>query len=225
MSRRATPIPPLLAFADPVQNLWGAMVGEDASRAVIGRLDEPAGGSCGRLLAEPITGNTVATDDQLELVRVTGQVTLPGNSAVELSAGGIRYPGASVERLASARLLVSWFPDEQAVALLALRPDGARGHDRDTLSVACLGERDGVSVFDPRLSSTYTRNGSLRRVGVELWLGETEEGDQHPHRVAGEASGSDGHVAAEEVVGEAYGLRCHSRGEDGAGVYLQIRPA
>lgn len=225
MSRRATTIPPLLAFADPAQNLWGAVLGEDPDSAVIGRLDEPAGGSAGRLTVEPAMGTTVSGEKHLEVVRVTGQVTLPGHTELELSAAGIRYPGGSVERLDSARLLVSCFSEEQAVGVLSLRPDGVRGQDRDRLSVACVGEPEGVSVFDPRLSSTYGAGGALRRVGVELWLGESEDGDQHPHRVAGEASGSEGRLAAEEIAGQAYGVRCHSRGEDGAGVYVLIRPA
>ena len=32
-------------------------------------------------------------------------------------------------------------------------------------------------MFDPRLSTTYNGAGEPRRFGIELWLGEDEDGD------------------------------------------------
>ena len=55
--------------------------------------------------------------------------------------------------------------------------------------VALHGESDGIAAFDPRLSTTYAPDMSPLRMGIELWLGEHEDGDLYPRRVAGERSG------------------------------------
>jgi hypothetical protein len=100
---------------------------------------------------------------------------------------------------------------------------GGRGHDRDTVVAAIAGEREGISVFEPRLSTTYAGDGTPIRAGLELWLGETEDGEQFPRRVAGERSGPFARHGPPPQRVEAYGLRCHARGEDGIGVYVLMR--
>jgi len=137
---------------------------------------------------------------------------------------GVRWPGEPDGRFESVRLVAAGFSAEHAVGLAAVRPPGAKGQERDVVAAVSLGEREGVSVFDPRLSTTYAGDGALRRVGIELWLGETEEGEQYPHRVAGEPSGEPLALEADDLELHAYGLTCHSRGEDGSGVYVLIRP-
>jgi hypothetical protein len=79
-----------------------------------------------------------------------------------------------------------------------------------------------MSPFDPRLSSTYDGDGRLRRVGVELWLGENEEADMCSLRMAGEATGAAAVLEVESGTVLAQPFRCHSRGESGAGMYLLI---
>jgi hypothetical protein len=92
------------------------------------------------------------------------------------------------------------------------------------VSVVCLGEREGVSVFDPRLSSTYSEPERLRRVGVELWLGENEEADQYSLRRAGEAVGPPARLERKEATIAAQPVQCHCRGESGPGLYVLITP-
>ncbi|HET9074566.1 MAG TPA: hypothetical protein VFN48_08300 [Solirubrobacteraceae bacterium] len=89
--------------------------------------------------------------------------------------------------LDSARCVAVWFGDGETCTLSARRPRGAKGQDRDTVEVQLPGSRAELSVFDPRLSTEYDATGQPRRFGVELWLGEDSEGEQHPWRIAGEA--------------------------------------
>jgi hypothetical protein len=91
----------------------------------------------------------------------------------------------------SARLVGAWFEDGSTVGLLARRPKGAKGQDRDEIDVGLAGAaaEAGIKVFDPRLSTTYDGAGEPRRFGLELWLGEDEDGEQRPLRIGGEATG------------------------------------
>jgi hypothetical protein len=92
---------------------------------------------------------------------------------------------------ASARLVAAWFEDGSTVGLLARRPKSAKGQDKDEIDVALAGAAAdaGIKVFDPRLSTTYNGAGEPRRFGIELWLGEDEDGEQRPLRIGGEATG------------------------------------
>lgn len=248
MSRRAFSIPPLMAFADPTQRLWGVAAGEDAAVLAVGRLDagsEPVTGSgdltgtseaeathdwswrgeASRLRLTPQPADTRTSDGGagIQLAHVAGTVELPDGSRQTVEAEGVRHPGWPELRADSVRLLAAWTPGH-ALALTAVRPAGSRGHDRDPVSAVCLGEREGVSVFDPRLSSTYGEPDRLRRVGVELWLGENEEADQYSLRVAGEAVGPAARLEREQATIAAQPVQCHSRGESGLGLYLLITP-
>ena len=91
----------------------------------------------------------------------------------------------------SARLVAAWFDDGSSVGVLARRPKGANGQDKDEIEVALAGAaaEAGIKVFDPRLSTTYNGAGDPRRFGLELWLGEDEDGEQRPLRIGGEATG------------------------------------
>jgi hypothetical protein len=232
---------PVAAFGDPAQGVWGVAVGGSSPGVVWGRLDDAstggfvpatmsqtdaewriAGDGLELTLVPLADGSGVMPDPEgvLELCRVAGRIDAAG-AEDEAELGGVRCSALPSGRIVSSRLVAAWFPDGHAMALLAARPAGAKGQDRDALSVALSGEREGVHLFDPRLSTTYGDDGRPRRTGVELWLGETEEGDHYPRRVVGEA---DGDPVRHRLAGlEAIGLRCHSRGEDGIGVYLLVR--
>jgi hypothetical protein len=241
MSREAFSLPPMLAYADPVARAWGVAVLGEQAQMVVGQLevasDAPSAleagaelGSdpwtltteAGALHADPLAAEVSAAepDPGLALVRVSGPV--PGTDETELSAGGLRHLGREALKAHSVRLLCAWFSPERGMAVVAVRPPRARGQDHDELSVICIGEQDGMSAFDPRLSSTYGGDGRLRRVGVELWLGENEEADMYSLRMAGEATGAAAGLEADGVTVLAQPFRCHSRGESGAGVYLLI---
>jgi hypothetical protein len=75
-------------------------------------------------------------------------------------------------------------------------------------------------VLDPRLSTTYDHDGDPRRVGVELWLGDDEQGELWPRRVAGMATGA----RVGRTGFSAYVFECTSRGELGAGIYVLAGP-
>jgi hypothetical protein len=66
-------------------------------------------------------------------------------------------------------------------------------------------------------------------VGLELWLEQpedTEEDAHHPpYRAAGEATGATVSTAAGSLAVEGRLFRWHWRGNDGAGVYLIVRPS
>jgi hypothetical protein len=231
--------PVLAAFGDLDADIWGVALGGPEPRLAVGSLSdgapvalrpartaEPGAEWTLSAGADSVTIAPAAEAGALTLTHVTGRFERAGGDSAELSLGGVRCELHADGRLASVRLVAAWFGSERGVALSAYRPQGAGGQDRDRIEVALNGESEGLSVFDPHLSTTYDADGVPRRMGVELWLGETEEGDQFPRRVAGEASGShaSGASAAGMRVG-AHALRCHSRGETGAGVYLLLQAA
>jgi hypothetical protein len=75
---------------------------------------------------------------------------------------------------------------EESLVLAALRPTGSPGHDTD--AVAAARQRAGEPVEaaqEALLSLEYDGEGSLRRLGIELWAGEGG-----PLRVAADASGA-----------------------------------
>jgi hypothetical protein len=119
----------------------------------------------------------------------------------------------------SLRVAAAWLPNG-AVTLVAKRASGARGQDADEIAVIIAGElaAPGTQVFDPRLSTTYDAEGTPRRFGLELWLGEDEEGEQHPVRVGGELTEqsrtSDGVTVHRGVARSGAG--------EGTGVYLLV---
>jgi len=158
-----------------------------------------------------------------ELCRVHGTISLDG-SAHTVDCTGTRSEIDGLERsmLASARVVSSWFGDDEALTLLALRSRRAGDHESDLIA-ATLFDPDGwVPVNDPRLSTTYTAAGAPSRTSLELWVGEGE--NEFPRRAAGEASGAGATVACSvAAVGlelRVAPLRCHSRGLEGSGVYV-----
>lgn len=120
----------------------------------------------------------------------------------------------------SARLLAVWLDNGDTFTLAALRPRGAKGQDRDRFSVTLPASRANLQVFDPRLSTEYGAGGAPQRFGVELWLGEDAEADQHPLRLGGEAQErgpalSDGPLSV-------HPMRAHAGDSVGFGLYLTV---
>jgi hypothetical protein len=87
-------------------------------------------------------------------------------------------------------------------------------------------------VVDPRLSVTYEPDGRPRRVGLELWVSDDAEGEQHSLRVQGQCDGAalnavengvapatDGHT---RPLLSAYPLSCSSAGRRGRGIHALI---
>ncbi|HEX3618330.1 MAG TPA: hypothetical protein VHU61_17425 [Solirubrobacteraceae bacterium] len=229
---------PLAVFGDLDGDLWGVVVGGEQPQAAVARLTD-AGvelraadldlsddevweltGADYELRVERAEATTGSEDRDasLEPCRVSGSVALDGNRR-EFDIGGVRSSALESDGRGSLRLFAAWFPAGHEIALLASRPKGAKGHDRERLDVVARGEEHPL-VIDPRLSTTYDDHGAPRRVGLELWLGDAPDGDLLPRRVAGSSTGS-------SVDGEAlsaHAFACVSRGEPGAGIYVLLRP-
>jgi hypothetical protein len=240
MTSMSTAAAPIVIFGDLEADLWGVVLGGEAPAVAVAGLSDadvdlrPAeldredddvwtltASGCA-LRIERADAATASTEEDRELTpcRVSGSATIDGSER-EFDVGGVRSTGAlATAGIESLRLLGTWFPAGHEIALLSSRPRGAKGHDRDSIGVVARGEEHPL-VLDPRLSTTYDAHGEPRRVGVELWLGDDEDGDQWPRRVAAAATGS--HVDA--TAFSAHALRCVSRGEAGAGVYALLTPA
>jgi hypothetical protein len=130
-----------------------------------------------------------------------------------------RFPEVDPRAVDSARLVAVWLENGDVFTLSAQRPRGARGQDRDDVSVVLPASHAPMQVFDPRLSSEYAADGRPQRFGVELWLGEDPDGDQRPLRLAGEADGAGASDGPVSVVP----MRAHSAGVPGRGIYILIR--
>jgi hypothetical protein len=176
--------------------------------------------------AVPATGPDGVSAGFDQLCRVSGTFVLAGNEqAVEcLGRRGARAKALDLDRFTSVRDVSAWFDPTYGMALVALRPGKARGQEADLITAAVLDPEDSRAVVEPRLSTTYTADGRPERAGLELWLvaddGDENQEPQYPRRAAGEAMGphAAGNAGALEVQVELF--RWHSRGQDGAGVYL-----
>ena len=230
---------PIAIFGDLDSDVWGVVLGGETPQLAVAGLTSadvelrPAdvdledgeiwtltGAGCAlRFERADATTATSGGDHALEPCRVSGAVTVDGVER-ELDIGALRSTGLALGGPDSLRLFASWFPAGHEVAVLSVRPNGAKGHDRDSIGVVARGEEHPL-VVDPRLSTTYDHDGDPRRVGLELWLGEDDDGELWPRRVAGLATGS--HVNRSGF--SAYAFECTSRGELGAGIYVLALPA
>jgi hypothetical protein len=154
-----------------------------------------------------------------ELCRVHGTVAVEGaERAIDCVGTRCVIDGVDAGSLGSARIVSGWFGRDEAFMLLALRAAEAVGNESD-LVAATLFDPDGwLPVDDPRLSTTYTESGLPSRTNLELWIGEGD--NEFPRRVAGEAAGEGVVLTTEVTQFRVVPMRCHSRGRDGAGVYV-----
>jgi hypothetical protein len=150
-----------------------------------------------------------------ELCRVTGTV-----AGAEIDCVGVRTELTQVRlgELGSVRGFTSWVSAEEAVTLLALRPESEAHQDHDLVAATVFDPDGWMSSNDPRLSTTYDGDGNPTRATLELWIARGER--EFPRRAAGEAAGPAVTVAGDHATLWVLPLRCHSRGSDGAGVYL-----
>jgi hypothetical protein len=168
--------------------------------------------------------------DQLEgysqLCRVTGRLGL-GAGDGEVDCLGVRtwFPGpVDMERYESIRAVSTWFEPDEAIALTAFRPRKAKSHDGDLIAAAVIGPESSTAVEDPRLSTTYEAEGWPLRAGLELWLPSPEASEQqYPRRASGEAAGTRAHAQIATLELRVEPFHWHSRGRDGAGMYILAR--
>ncbi|MGB2711848.1 MAG: hypothetical protein WBC33_10060, partial [Conexibacter sp.] len=108
-----------------------------------------------------------------QLCRVSGHVRA-GKRGWELDCRGQRghqWGAPDWERIALARTLAVWLDDDRGIALAAMRPHAAAGHEQELVGAALLGEQT-ATIADPRLSTTLNAAGCQRRAGLELWIGD-----------------------------------------------------
>jgi hypothetical protein len=150
-----------------------------------------------------------------ELCRVTG--TLAG---IEIDELGTRTELEQIRagEVGSIRGFSGWVDGEAAVTLLALRPGSASDHEEDLVAATVFDPEGWMASVDPRLSTTYDGAGNPTRATLELWISDGER--EFPRRAAGEAAGPAVTAAGDGATLAVLPLRYHSRGSDGAGIYL-----
>ena len=227
--------------ADPDQALaaLGAGTGEPVTAALrliaedAGSADWRLEGGGTSLVVAPV-GEPVATDageEQIEafdqLCRVSGHFEL-GGSEQAVDCLGLRTwfsAGVDLDRFESVRSVAGWFEPDEALVLTAFRARKAKAHDSDVVAGAFIAPQGSPPVEDPRLSTTYERDGWPIRAGLELWLAAAEDSEQqYPRRASGEATGPRVQAAVDGGLEfRAEPFRWHSRGRDGAGMYILAR--
>jgi len=122
-----------------------------------------------------------------QLCHVSGEVRVGDRRwDVEcLGQRGHQWGAPDWDKLELARTVALWFEGEQGIALAAVRPTGANGHDAELLSAYLLDDQETTPVWDPRVSTVVDGEGRQRRAGLELWV--REDGEEGPLRIAGEA--------------------------------------
>jgi len=246
MNAITTPTLQTVAFADLESELWGVAWGSPAGALGLGRL---VGGSS--TSGAPVNFEGSAADDEWQLAADVGTLrVMPLTEAVSsdrldgfdqlcevrgtvvdggeqtVRAVGIRAlrGGIDSSRLDSLRDAYVWFGPDDGLALTALRPARARGHQQDLL-VGSVFEPNGVrTVADPRLSTTYSAGGLPTRAGLELWIETDDDGTEYPRRAAGETIGAQIAMSADGFDLHAHAMRWQSRGRDGIGAYVLAQP-
>lgn len=248
MTAAAAPVVRTVAFGDLAAGVWGAAWGAAEPFVALG-----AQGSARALAEATIDGATDAGDWRLtadgaelvlsaqteavpasfakggepvgfdQLCRVRGRLRLDGGEH-EVDCLGRRgcRTQEHVLQFESLRDVSAWFEPDDGLALLSLRPPKAAGHAADVVTAAVFDPRGAVAVADPRMSTTYAGDELPTRVGLELWL-TGEDSEQYPRRAAGEATGARVAASIDAFAISAALLRVHSRGNEGAGVYILAR--
>jgi hypothetical protein len=244
MSVSALPLQSVL-FADLESGVWGIAWGSPSGALGLGELTRgsstrgaavnfesssandgwelagDAGGLRVTPLTEPVSSARWEGFDQLCEVRGTL------NSGQPVGAIGVRslHGGIDATALDSLRDACAWFAPDDGLALTALRPAGARGHEQDLVTGAVFEPSGVTAVADPRLSTTYSADGLPTRAGLELWIETDDEAAEYSRRATGETIGAQIALSADGFDLHAHAMRWHSRGRDGIGAYVLAQPA
>jgi hypothetical protein len=119
------------------------------------------------------------------------------------------------ERAGGLRVISASFEDGALLAVAAVRPAGAEGHDAEAIGAALVApEGDATQLHEALLSTEYGPDGSARRLGLELYEAATEP----PVRVV-----ADRVAEARQGAGrEQTALRLRMEGTPGTGLYELI---
>ena len=179
--------------------------------------DPPAGPAVDGYRTPGGPGSAFVPGESPELCRVTGSVS---GDVVEWR--GVRVtvapPRSAKDAPGSVRFVTGWLADGSAVGLIAVRSRRNDHPDGDAVSATLFDPERWLAVSDPRLSTTYDASGAPARVNLELWIGDGEH--EYPRRAAGEAAAAPSASAGPGGALQVLPLRCHSRGEEGVGLYV-----
>jgi hypothetical protein len=158
-------------FADPAQGHGFALTFEAASAPAAMGGDEPVAQTGGLRGYE-------------QLCRVHGTASVAGQERPVRCLGqrGHTWGAPDWTRLSEARTVAAWFGEDLGIAMSAVRPERAAGHDEDATWAALI-SGEPLRVAEPRLSTTYDAAGRQRRAGLELWMSDDEA---YPQRISGE---------------------------------------
>ena len=101
--------------------------------------------------------------------------------SVSWEADGWSLEGSLEPAWSALRVLTGELGDGARVLLAGARPSGATAHDEETVRAVIVrpsGETE--EIYEVLLSTEYAADGSVRRVGMELY----PEGEDYPHRAA-----------------------------------------
>lgn len=230
----------LVAFADSESQLWGVLSSAETPLVAVGRLEDdgtPAVHAAelpDRSLASPWTirwegGELELAPSQADVTTlphdgVPQLCTIHGHAIVDGDERHIQSHAVRNARVAGSlqtvRLVGGWFADTHGIGLLCSREPRSAGHQNDAVGVALAGEPGTLSVFDPRLSTTYEADGTLRRLGVELWLGASEDADLESRRFTASRLGEAALLLGSGLTVTAHALSWTGTRGAGIGVHL-----
>ncbi len=148
-----------------------------------------------------------------------------GSSTARASASHPRRRPTGMA-LESLRDVSAWFERDEGVAALAVRPRKASGHADDESSARGDRRRRPAHGRRPAAVDDVRRRRDADADEPRAVDRPREESEQYPRRIAGEATGPGRARGASTGSSSSRApLRCHSRGRDGAGVYLLARRA
>jgi hypothetical protein len=150
--------------------------------------------------------------EALEPAEVPGAKEVPSPWSVE---GEVDWEEAQELRLVSAV-----FEDGRELAVAAIRPRGAAGHDSESLGSHLVEKDEPIAVGEVLLSTEYDAGGLPRRLGLELWV----DPEGPPLRVAADREG-EVEVSGQGIRRETTRMGFRVAGTVGSGLYEVLRPA
>ncbi len=121
------------------------------------------------------------------------------------------------ERASALRVISASFDDGALLAVAALRPRGAAGHDADAVGAILVSAQGDVArLNDALLSTEYGPDGRARRLGLELYEGSTGP----PIRIVADRVAD----AREGAGGQRTALRLRMEGIPGTGLHELVPP-
>jgi hypothetical protein len=98
-----------------------------------------------------------------------------------------RLEGELAPRFSALRVISGATRDGALLVLCAVRPAGAEHHDEELVAAVVVSpEGEAQAIEEALVSTEYTGDGSIRRLGLELY----KEDDDYPVRGAGDATSS-----------------------------------